>query len=459
MPPPLALFLTLGFIGFLLRRDFRARPNVTGAIWLPIAWLVLLGSRPIAQWLGMFGHHTVSAVEEGNPIDAFVYFSLIIAGFIVLTKRGVNLPQFASYNGWIVFFLCYCLVAVVWSDFPFVAFKRWIKVLGHPIMALIILTEPDWKQALATVMKRSAYVLLPVSILFIKYYPEWGRSFDQYSGQATNTGITMGKNALGCDCIILGFFLLWYLLRVWKEDRSKTRRNELILICGLLLMDGYLLRKAHSATAVVSLLAAVATGAVLGRRIINKRLIGLYVVAAIVLILIGQATFGLIDSVIELTQHESTLSGRQNLWGELLAMDTSPILGVGFESFWLGDRLATVQANHWWHPTQAHNGYLEIYLDLGAVGVFFLLCTLISVFQKVRPKLLTDFDFGRARLSFLVAVILYNWTEATFKGLHPMWFAFYIVALDYPRLSLSERRDAAEVSNVHEERELAYAPR
>jgi exopolysaccharide production protein ExoQ len=42
-------------------------------------------------------------------------------------------------------------------------------------MALVLLTEPDPEEALVRMMKRSAYVLLPVSVLFIKYYPELGR--------------------------------------------------------------------------------------------------------------------------------------------------------------------------------------------------------------------------------------------------------------------------------------------
>ena len=94
-------------------------------------------------------------------------------------------------------FFVYCLLAISWSDFPLVAFKRWIKVLGHPIMALIVLTEPDPGEALTRLMKRCAYVIVPVSILFIKYYPEWGRGFDFWTGAAFNTGITTNKNCAG----------------------------------------------------------------------------------------------------------------------------------------------------------------------------------------------------------------------------------------------------------------------
>src|SRR5207247_1059369 len=99
----------------------------------------------------------------------------------------------------ISFFLLFCFVAIVWSEFPFVALRRWTKVIGHPVLALILLTEPDPKQALITLMKRWAYLVIPISILFIKYYPKWGRNFDYWTGMAFNTGVTAGKNTLGAD--------------------------------------------------------------------------------------------------------------------------------------------------------------------------------------------------------------------------------------------------------------------
>src|SRR5438128_579043 len=92
----------------------------------------------------------------------------------------------------LIVFLLYCFISIAWSDFPFIAFKRWIKILGHPIMALIVLTEPDPKEALIRLMKRCAYVVVPVSILFSKYYPELGRGFTPW-GAATRTGITTNK--------------------------------------------------------------------------------------------------------------------------------------------------------------------------------------------------------------------------------------------------------------------------
>ena len=73
-------------------------------------------------------------------------------------------------------------------------------------MALILLTEPDPDEALVRLMKRSAYVLLTFSILAIKYYPDIGRRYDDFTGLAVNCGISQSKNTLGGGCLVLGLF-------------------------------------------------------------------------------------------------------------------------------------------------------------------------------------------------------------------------------------------------------------
>jgi exopolysaccharide production protein ExoQ len=453
LPPTVALFLTVAFIVFLYRRDIRERPNVTGALWLPLLWMLILGSRSIAIWLNTLGLPTVfGSLEEGNPLDSTVQLTFIAAGVYVLNKRQVSLGEIFRNNGWLMAFLLYCFIAIAWSDFPFVAFKRWIKILGHPIMALIILTEPDPEEALTILMKRCAYVLVPFSILLIKYYPEWGRGFDDWTGQGFNMGVTTNKNLLGVDCFILGLFFFWHLLQTLKTEKSRTRRNELLLTLGFLYMIWWLLWKANSQTSFLSLLIGILTIILLGLRFVNKRLIGTYALLVVVTLAVLELAFGIYGHVVGLTGHDATVAGRAELWRDLLALRTNPIFGVGFESFWLGGRLRTISETRWWHPTEAHNGYLEIYLNLGVVGLFMLGGLIIATFRKIRLALLRNSQFGRFRLGFLVATVFYNWTEASFRGLSFVWCIFYIIAMEYPRPDQSFDSETSE-----EERERAYA--
>src|SRR5262245_8406235 len=244
MPPQLALFLTLVFSGFMLRHDARRNPQASYALWLPVIWLFLVGSRFLSQWLTMMGLPIggAASIEDGSTFDALVFLALIGAGMLVLSRRNISATVFASGNVWLTLFLVYCFVSIVWSDFPLVALKRWIKILGHPVMALIILTEPNREEALRRVFTRTAALLMPFSILFIKYYPQYGRYFDSWTGIPSNRGVALSKNELGSLCLVFGLFFFWSLLTVRRRFALKERRREEVAISLFFLwMTWYLL--------------------------------------------------------------------------------------------------------------------------------------------------------------------------------------------------------------------------
>jgi O-antigen ligase len=435
MPSNVATIIYLGIVAYLFRRDFREKPVVTRAVWIPFVWLFIIMSRAVSEWLAIVGLNVGgSSVEEGSPVDAVVSFVLIVSGLRVLARRNVRLSEIARNNQWLAIFFVYCFLAIFWSDFPFVAFKRWFKIIGQPVMALVLLTEPDFELAFAVLMKRLTYVIVPVSILFIKYFPDLGRGFSSWTGQGFYTGITAGKNALGTDCLILGFFFFWYWLKVLKWEKGKARRNELILCVSFLFLIGWLMNMAQSSTSLVSLLIGIFLMLVLGRRAIRREYVGTYILFGVAVCAIAEFVFGASDFLFQILGKDRNLTDRTEVWQDCLRMPINPIIGVGFESFWLGERQKIMDEKWLWHPNEAHNGYLETYLNLGLVGLFLLLATILSAFWKGRRELLTNFDFGRFRIAFLCGLVAYNWTEASFKALHPMWFMFYIIAIDYPHV-------------------------
>src|SRR6516162_1839402 len=128
MPPVLALVLTFALIFYLFWRESRKENGVSNAIWIPTLWFLISGSKLVSQWLALFGVRVGdSSLEEGSPIDAVIHFGMILAGLFVLRKRSANLSEFVRNNRWLAIFLVYCLVSIVWSEFPFVAFKRLIR--------------------------------------------------------------------------------------------------------------------------------------------------------------------------------------------------------------------------------------------------------------------------------------------------------------------------------------------
>jgi exopolysaccharide production protein ExoQ len=460
MSPPLALFLTLAFIFFLFWRELREKTDVTGALWIPLIWYFICGSRFISLWLDMIGV-PVSAqslgipleatLEEGSPIDRIVFFGLLAGGCCVLYKRRIRLSEFARQNVWLTVFLVYCFLAIVWSDFPFIAFKRWLKVLGHPIMTLIIITEPNPQEAVVRILKRTAYLLLPLSILLGKYFPQYGRIYDIWTGHGYYVGVTTDKNALGHICMVLGLFFFWNALQALKMKNRRARRDELFLSVGFFGMTLWLLKLSSSATSLVTMLIGILMTGLLGLRFVNKRLIGTYLLVAVIAFAAADSLFGVYSHVVHSLGRNETLTERTIIWQIVLKLQPNPIFGAGFESFWLGERLRQVAMMYKEKGiAEAHNGYLETYLNLGSVGLVLLVGLLIATFRKIRLDLLRRFEFGRLRLGLFVAIIVYNFTEAAFGSVHFIYTVFFLIAVEYAavrrprsqRLSESVRKEA-----------------
>lgn len=456
MPPSIAAALTVTFVALLFFRDSRRSAEVSGALWLPVLWMGITGSRFVSQWLSL-GSGDLGAMTEGSPIDAFYFGALILAGLVVLAKRNVVMSALVRNNRWLIAFFLYCLVSILWSDFPFIAFKRWVKTLGHPVMALIILTDPDPARALRTVMKRLAYLLLPLSVIFIKYFPQYGRGWDPFTGQAFNNGVGLTKNGLGYVCMVLGLFLVWNLMTAGKIGEPRERRVEVLLSAGFLAMIAWLLDMADSKTSLVTLLLGAVTIILLRFGVMSRRFIGTTVVVLALLAVGVELAFDASAELIKFLGRNPSLTDRTLVWDDALALQSSFLFGAGFESFWLGERLEILWEKWWWKPNQAHNGYIETYLNLGAIGVMLLLGMLVATFAKIKRQLSTDFDLGCLRLALLFAIVAYNYTEAAFKAVHFVWTVFYIIAIEY-----QARPQAAEQANrrtLRQERVAANRPR
>lgn len=123
------------------------------------------------------------------------------------------------------------------------------------------------------------------------------------------------------------------------------------------------------------------------------------------------------------------------------------MLGRGFESFWLGWRLLKVQNAYRFQLQEAHNGYLEIYLNLGWIGIALLATLVVTGYQNVLAGFRYNFQTASLRLGILVMALIYNLTEAAFRTQNPVWIVFLLVTIAVPRVSTQQGLTAIRKAN------------
>jgi exopolysaccharide production protein ExoQ len=82
------------------------------------------------------------------------------------------------------------------------------------------------------------------------------------------------------------------------------------------------------------------------------------------------------DSFLEMIGKDPTLTGRTELWAYVLAdIAKKPLLGWGYSAFWSPNDPAAVEISTIlkWYVPQAHNGLLEMLLNVGIVGTAFFI--------------------------------------------------------------------------------------
>ena len=446
--PHLAAALCLLFIAYLFYTDIRRPDGRSLALWVPTIWMFLAGSQFVSAWLNLSpDFKSAAAYAEGSPIDRAVFFGLIVAGTFILARRKVDGPQLLIKNSWIVLYLLYCLASVAWTNDPGVLMKRWVKDLGNPIMALVILTERRPYEALGVVLRRLAFLLLPLSVLFIKYYPELGRWYRPHDGAETFTGAATQKNQLGVGCLIVAIYISWEILQRRREAYPTFLRQNKLAALILISMLGWLFYKSNSQTALVCLFLAIAIFLLGAPRLMarNPRMIFSVLICSVLTIWIVNALFPLKEAVLGILGRRPDLTDRTDIWSTLLAFDVNPMVGVGFMSFWTGPRLEAAWQLLGVQINQAHNGYLEQYLNLGYIGVAFIAGIMLSGLLKARRQWWIDPPAGMLRLCIISVAAVYNYTEAAFYGLNNMWILLLLTCLEVPRPQQAARKTSSAV--------------
>lgn len=440
------LIFFIGIAGlFWLDRD--PDLHTSKALWLPLIWVLINGSRPVSMWLGLSAH--VSGAEaysdvylEGSPIDRFVFLALVIAGLAVLFSRAYQVKPLLRENWPILLFFAYALSSMAWSGFAFVTFKHWIKGIGDVVMVLVFVTEPDLVAATRRLISRVGFLLLPLSMLFCREYPKLGRQLSN-SFTLQYTGVTTQKNSLGMLCVVFGLGFIWRFRAVYKDRENPCRLQRLVAYGAVLGIILWLLRASRSMTSVACLLAG---GAVV---ILAPRLVAAWrswLVHVGVAGMCALSVFALFldpgGGLVGVLGRNTTLTGRTLVWHTILQFAGNPWVGTGYESFWLGDRLLKIWACFTnFYVNEAHNGYLEIYLTLGWIGLAFLALILMKGYRKLAAALPIDPELTSLCLAWFLAGLLHNLTEAGFRMLTLSWIFILLAIMAASVIAAPEEMD------------------
>lgn len=430
MSAKLATFICIILICYLFWMDRKESSGQSHALWLPIFWMFLAGSRTVSQWLALgTAIDPLEAYSEGTPLDRDIYLVLIIVGIIVLLRRKPDWNQLLSRNKWLWLYFVFCLMSILWSDETFVSFKRWVKALGTVVMVLIIMTDKRPYDALGVCIRRLSYLLIPLSILFIRYYPELGRSY--HMGTVMYSGVAYSKNTLGQLCLLSGIYFSWCLLlrRGYELNTGGYRRILIDLI--FISLTIWVLYYANSATSLACLIAVVCFLIVSRLKIFTenpKALVTLSIMIGVI-VCVMEYFFDLSKLVISGLGRNTDLTSRLPMWELLLSWDINPWIGVGYENFWSGDRLIAIW-QEWPSIIQAHNGYLDLYLNIGIIGLALILISIASGLKSALFHATYDHAGGMLKVALIVAAVLYNWTEAAIKPIGNMAMMMLIGILD-----------------------------
>lgn len=326
-------------------------------------------------------------------------------------------------------------------------------------MVLVVLTEPDALAAVRSLLRRLYLVHIPLSIIAIKYVRNIGVVYAWNGLEEMWVGLAIHKNNLGQVAMCSGLVASWQVLQNWTK--RKLTLDLLLLLLTLWVLTGS--KNSHSSTAIVGFFVGVAVLLVLqpirshprqAKRILLLGVVAICLLAPVVLGIMAALDTSPLRIVTEATGRDMTLTGRTGLWRDVIANAShSPLVGVGLGAFWVGDLGFTkYPLPNWsrvtpeWRPGQAHNGYVDVYVDLGAIGLVLVIIVIVRGFAGATADLQRNFELGAFRLVLLASIVLNNFTESSLlKGTHSLWFLFLLVAVNVP---IRTRREGPGARNA-----------
>ena len=364
----------------------------------------------LAQWRALF----ISAYLSRNVFPAELSLWLLICAWIIhdLFQRSLLKPYFVVWrrNGMVVLFILFALSSLFWTIDPASTIFCLTAMIGASLVAAYAGLRSDLRDLLEMLAGIFAIEVL-LNFIMIFVFPDFGiMSNRPYVGSWR--GIFWHRNYLGSAMALANLIFLYRL----ADGISMRSKWKTLFASILYVLSFVLILMSRSATAMI--LFVLLQGAFLVVWVWVKtnarlRLSHYWVLGITAIVLIALALFKL-EFIFGLLGRNTSLTGRVPLWLYLLTdvLMQKPVLGYGFAALWAQHSFrAQVQTVlGWGYPVlTADNGFLDVLLSLGFIGLAIFACTLAyTAIQYFRHAISQPTLVSCMPVLFLVYLLIAN---------------------------------------------------
>jgi len=324
------------------------------------------------------------------------------------------------------------LASVIWSQAPFISLRTGLYYLVDTFFAFYLLSAFNLEE-LMDLMMMLGTTLAILSALMIVAFPQYG-----LVQQTAHHGVWQGIFAEKNDAAKNWLFLLTPVCnRRIFQPRSMIYASMILLFLGM----------TKSATAIVAfaIYAAFMMCLPFFRRLSLRRAAFSIAVVAVITVLSASVMIEIAPHVAGLLGRDPTLTGRTDIWAVLLqSVQKHPMLGYGYSAFWMGtagESGLVYMAIHWSFG-YAHNGFLEVLLQLGILGVAAVLLMLLQAATNALVCVRNEASLGVEWLAGLVFLtLLYNIDEGTMLFSRSLMSVIFVVTCGGLAMARAQRQE------------------
>jgi exopolysaccharide production protein ExoQ len=344
------------------------------------------------------------------------------------------------HSGWLIGLSVFAVISCGWAQDPRFVFRHGVFLCVVTAFGIYVATCFEWDEQLDMFGWMTVLVVVGSALVAI-YIPSYGLSTDLHVGAVK--GMYPQKNNLGA---MLSFGILTFLFAKPKGVPVWVRIPTLVGACILLILSS-------SATAIVGLAGCLAIYPLWQLYRASKRNAFLLWISAVPVIGLGAVIAATnLEFFTKLAGRSATLSDRIPLWqGVVEAIGRKPFLGYGYDIFWTVYsqdlyKIEWVMRN--WRPPHAHNGYLDVLLSMGIVGLaVFMVGFVINVWRASRLARIDSIYAAKWPLFILLFFAIVNLGESYILRLMSFFWIPYVVIYVSSALLLAQ----AETEEVTEQ--------